>query len=99
MPLFFCVIILSLAGLWLGFSWDSLEKGIVSGLKNGVQPIIVLALIGVLIGAWMYSGAIPTVTVYALSMNINAHYFPSKLNIIYLFRLIYNTTIMDGMLE
>ncbi len=68
MPLFFCVIILSLAGLWLGFSWDSLEKGIVSGLKNGVQPIIVLALIGVLIGAWMYSGAIPTVTVYALSI-------------------------------
>ncbi len=68
MPLFFCVIILSLAGLWLGFSWESLEKGIVSGLKNGVQPIIVLALIGVLIGAWMYSGAIPTVTVYALSI-------------------------------
>ncbi|PIK30093.1 Na+/H+ antiporter NhaC [Bacillus siamensis] len=68
MPLFFCVIILSLAGLRLGFSWGSLEKGIVSGLKNGVQPIIVLALIGMLIGAWMYSGAIPAVTVYALSI-------------------------------
>lgn len=31
--------------------WKSIEKGIVDGIKNGVQPIIVLALIGILIGS------------------------------------------------
>ncbi|PNB43047.1 Na+/H+ antiporter NhaC, partial [Pseudomonas sp. GW456-E7] len=48
-PLFLCVVMLSAAGLWFGFSWKSLEKGITDGIKNGVQPIIVLALIGILI--------------------------------------------------
>ncbi|MBL4964287.1 Na+/H+ antiporter NhaC [Bacillus halotolerans] len=72
-PLFLCVVLLSAAGLWYGFSWNSLEKGIVNGIKNGVQPIIVLALIGILIGAWMYSGAIPSVTVYALSFIEPSH--------------------------
>ncbi|PRR88257.1 Na+/H+ antiporter NhaC [Bacillus atrophaeus] len=67
MPLFLCILILSIAGLTIGFSWKDIEEGIVNGIKNGVQPLIVLSLIGILIGAWMYSGAIPTVTVYALS--------------------------------
>ncbi|MCI4060467.1 Na+/H+ antiporter NhaC, partial [Bacillus cereus] len=72
-PLFLCVITLSAAGLWCGFPWKTLEKGMADGIKNGVQPIIVLALIGILIGAWMYSGAIPSVTVYVLSFIEPSH--------------------------
>jgi NhaC family Na+:H+ antiporter len=45
----------------------------VKGIQSGIQPIIVLALIGTLIGAWMSSGTIPTVMVYALTI-INPAY-------------------------
>ncbi|MEC3606434.1 Na+/H+ antiporter NhaC [Bacillus glycinifermentans] len=68
MPLLICIGFLAVVSVLKGFSWKELESGIVSGIKSGVQPIIVLALIGILIGVWEYSGAIPTVTVYALNL-------------------------------
>ena len=63
-----CVGFLAAVGAVKGHSWKDLESGIVSGIRNGVQPIIILCLIGILIGVWEYSGAIPTVTVYALNL-------------------------------
>lgn len=67
-PLLICVGFLAAVGAVKGHSWKDLESGIVSGIRNGVQPIIILCLIGILIGVWEYSGAIPTVTVYALNL-------------------------------
>ncbi|MFN2746880.1 Na+/H+ antiporter NhaC [Bacillus sp. z60-18] len=72
-PLLICVGFLAVVGVFKGYSWKELESGIVSGIQNGVQPIIVLSLIGMLIGVWEYSGAIPTVTVYALNL-VEPHY-------------------------
>lgn len=68
LALLLCIIVISLIGLLKGFNWSDLEAGIVKGIQNGIQPIIVLGLIGMLIGAWMASGTIPTVMVYALSI-------------------------------
>lgn len=68
LALLLCIIVISLIGLLKGFNWSDLEAGIVKGIQNGIQPIIVLGLIGMLIGAWMVSGTIPTVMVYALSI-------------------------------
>lgn len=63
-----CIAIVSFLGLIKRHSWKELESGMVKGIQSGIQAIIVLALIGVLIGAWMSSGTIPTVMVYALTM-------------------------------
>jgi NhaC family Na+:H+ antiporter len=63
-----CIVVVAFIGLLKRFSWKELEEGIVKGIQSGIQPIIVLALIGTLIGAWMSSGTIPTVMVYALTM-------------------------------
>jgi len=68
LALLLCIIVISTIGLLKGFNWSDLEAGIVKGIQNGIQPIIVLGLIGMLIGAWMASGTIPTVMVYALSI-------------------------------
>lgn len=68
-----CLVLISIIGLLHKFKWKELETGIVQGIQNGIQPIIILALIGVLIGAWMSSGTIPTVMVYALTV-INPEY-------------------------
>ncbi|UGB31584.1 Na+/H+ antiporter NhaC [Metabacillus sp. B2-18] len=71
--LLICLVLISIIGLLNKFKWKALETGIVQGIQNGIQPIIILALIGVLIGAWMSSGTIPTVMVYALTV-INPEY-------------------------
>lgn len=71
--LFNCIVIVTILGLIKRFSWKDLEEGMIKGIQSGIQPIIVLALIGTLIGAWMSSGTIPTVMVYALTI-INPSY-------------------------
>ncbi|MBD1383397.1 Na+/H+ antiporter NhaC [Metabacillus arenae] len=68
LPLFLAVITAALYGRFKGFKWGDLENGIVTGIQKGVQPIIILALIGMLIAAWMYSGTIPTVIAASLKL-------------------------------
>ncbi|WP_175638233.1 Na+/H+ antiporter NhaC [Metabacillus schmidteae] len=68
-----CLLIILAIGLMKGFKWKQLETGIVKGIQNGVQPIVILGLIGMLIGAWMSSGTIPTIMSYALTI-INPNY-------------------------
>ncbi|KKI90761.1 sodium:proton antiporter [Bacillus sp. SA1-12] len=68
LALFNCLIAVSFLGLIKGYTWKDLESGIIMGIQRGIQPIIILALIGILIGAWMSSGTIPTVMVYALTV-------------------------------
>ncbi|MDQ0162954.1 Na+/H+ antiporter NhaC [Aeribacillus alveayuensis] len=67
LPLFVSIILLALLSRWKGMNWRELEEGIIKGIQNGGQPIIILSLIGMLIGAWMISGTIPTITVWTLT--------------------------------
>jgi Na+:H+ antiporter, NhaC family len=68
-----CLVVVASLGLIKRYTWKELETGMIKGIQSGIQPIIVLALIGILIGAWMSSGTIPTVMVYALTV-INPNY-------------------------
>ncbi|MRX71512.1 Na+/H+ antiporter NhaC [Bacillus lacus] len=68
LPLLICLAGLGIAGLFKKYSWKNIEQGIVSGISKGVQPFILLAVIGMLIAAWLYSGTIPTVIVYSLEI-------------------------------
>lgn len=68
LPLMLCIVLLSGVAFIYKFSWKEIEAGLVKGIQNGVQPIIILALIGIMIGAWMFSGTIPTVMIYALNL-------------------------------
>lgn len=68
LPLMLCLVLLSGVAFIYKYSWKEIEAGLVKGIQNGVQPIIILALIGILIGAWMFSGTIPTVMIAALNL-------------------------------
>lgn len=68
-----CLLVILLIGLLRGFGWKKLEEGIIKGIQSGIQPIVILGLIGMLIGAWMSSGTIPTIMTYALTI-INPDY-------------------------
>ncbi|WP_243291385.1 Na+/H+ antiporter NhaC [Bacillus sp. FJAT-47783] len=67
-PIVFSGIIVALYGLTIGFSWKELEQGMVRGIVSGIPSIIILCLIGMLIGVWILSGTVPTLTYYSLSI-------------------------------
>ncbi|MDQ0243865.1 NhaC family Na+:H+ antiporter [Bacillus fengqiuensis] len=60
-PLVMSIAVLGVIGYIYKYSWKDMEQGIIEGIKLGIQPIIILMLIGMLIAVWMASGTIPTI--------------------------------------
>ena len=56
----------ALMALYLGFSWEEIEKSMYDGIGQALQAIVILAIIGVLIGVWLLSGVVPTMIYYGL---------------------------------
>lgn len=54
--------------LKIGFPWQRIEKSMFDGVRQAMQAIIILAIIGVLIGVWLLSGVVPTMIYYGLSI-------------------------------
>jgi len=73
-PLLICLFMMGVFCLSEGSSWESLEKGIIDGVAKGLQPILIMALIGVLIAAWMASGSVPYLIYWGLEW-INPTWF------------------------
>lgn len=63
-PLIAAIIVLGVIGRFIGFKWETLEKGLIEGISVGIKPIIILALVGMVIAAWMLSGTVPTLLDY-----------------------------------
>jgi NhaC family Na+:H+ antiporter len=62
------VLVAALVGLRAGFSWKEIETGMLNGITNALQAIIILAIIGILIGVWILSGVVPTLLYYGLKV-------------------------------
>ncbi|OEH92903.1 Na+/H+ antiporter NhaC [Bacillus solimangrovi] len=60
MPLLLSIVFLAVAARGFGFKWNEIEKGLVNGVTVGIKPLFILGLIGIVIGVWMQSGAVPT---------------------------------------
>jgi Na+:H+ antiporter, NhaC family len=56
----------SLIGVRNGYSWKTLEKGIVHGISLATGALLILLVVGALIGAWILSGTVPTMIYYGL---------------------------------
>ena len=65
-PILIGVVVASLIGLKVGFSWKEVERGMLDGITNSLQAIVILAIIGILIGTWILSGVVPTLLYYGL---------------------------------
>jgi Na+:H+ antiporter, NhaC family len=68
LPLVGGSMVASLMGLYLGHSWKEIEKGIVSGIMIALQACLILMVIGVLIGAWIVGGIVPTMIYFGLKI-------------------------------
>lgn len=67
-PLVFSCTIAALVALWLGHSWEEILGGMLPGIEQALEAVLILLLIGVLIGAWIASGTVPTLIYYGLKI-------------------------------
>lgn len=55
-PLLIAFVLLMVYGRLRGFSWNTIMAGVRTGLRAGVDPLVIFLTIGVLIATWIFSG-------------------------------------------
>ena len=67
-PMFIGVIIAAIVSMTLGYKWSDLEGMMIDGISKAMQSMLILAIVGMMIGAWLLSGTIPTMIYYGLKL-------------------------------
>ncbi|RNF34167.1 Na+/H+ antiporter NhaC [Paracoccus methylarcula] len=65
-PMLLGVMVACIIGLRAGYSWHVIQEGMIGGVTNALQAVIILMIIGILIGIWIMSGVVPTLLYYGL---------------------------------
>jgi len=58
----------TLVAFRLGYSWNSIQDGIVKSISSAMSSMLILLLIGSLAGTWMLSGVVPAMIYYGLQI-------------------------------
>lgn len=68
-PLIFASIIAAfIAVVILKNKWDTIEKRIIDSIQNAMQAILIACFIGMIIGAWIAGGIVPSLIYYGLKI-------------------------------
>jgi NhaC family Na+:H+ antiporter len=78
-PILLGVFVAAVVGMRAGFSWKEIETGMLNGITNSLQAIVILAIIGILIGVWILSGVVPTLLYYGLKILHPKIFLPATL--------------------
>ena len=78
-PILLGVLVAAVVGLRAGFSWKEIETGMLNGITNALQAIVILLIIGILIGVWIESGVVPTMLYYGLKILHPKIFLPAAL--------------------
>jgi len=78
-PILLGVLIAAIIGLRAGYSWKDIETGMLNGISNSLQAIVILGIIGILIGVWILSGVVPTMLYYGLKILHPKIFLPATL--------------------
>jgi len=60
------VVAAAVVGMRCGYKWLTIQDGMIAGIANSLQAVIILMIIGILIGLWILSGVVPTLLYYGL---------------------------------
>ena len=52
----------------LGFNYKQVEKSMIKSMSKALQPSLILLTVGILIGAWIASGTLPTLVYYGMEV-------------------------------
>ena len=58
----------ALVGLYLGYSWQDIEKGMLDGMRKRFRRLYNLDVIGMVVGTWILGGTIQTLIYYGLKL-------------------------------
>ena len=78
-PILLGVFVAAMVGLRAGYSWKDIETGMLNGITNSLQAIVILEIIGILIGVWILSGVVPTLLYYGLKIMHPSIFLPATL--------------------
>ncbi len=77
LPLVLATAVAALVGVRLGYSWESLEEGMIEGIQVSMKAVLILMIIGVLIGLWIAGGIVPSLIYYGLKVMSPGWFLPA----------------------
>lgn len=60
--------LIMLVGLKIGYNYKEMQKGLLNGINDGLEAVLVLLSVGALIGTWIAGGIVPAIIYYGLSV-------------------------------
>ena len=79
LPLIGAVALAGLMGLKTGYRWEELQEGMFEALGRIQIAIAILALVGMIIAAWLASGTIPAIIYWGLKLSAPEHFLLSAM--------------------
>ncbi len=73
------VLVAAIMALRAGYSWKTIQDGMICWVTNALQAVIILMIIGILIGVWIMSGVVPTLLYYGLELMSPSYFLPATL--------------------
>jgi NhaC family Na+:H+ antiporter len=77
--LFLGATVAGLISYMLGFSWQTIESGMITSIKRAIPSLIILLIIGMIISVWIASGIVPALIYYGFNILLPSWYLPSIL--------------------
>lgn len=78
-PMLFGVIVACLIAWKCGFKWETVQSGMLGGITNALQAIVILLIIGILIATWILAGVVPSLIYYGLEFLSPSVFLPTAL--------------------
>lgn len=78
-PLVFGCMIAGLVAFFIGYSWDDILQGMLNGIYQSLEAILILLLIGVLVASWIAGGTVPTMIYYGLKIVTPSGFLPASM--------------------
>ena len=78
-PLVFCCLVAGVVSLSLGYTWEELLEGMVKGITDSLEAILILLLIGILVGSWIACGTVPAMIYYGLQIVSPQFFMPATM--------------------
>lgn len=73
-PFIIVIALTSLMAIRMGHTWEELEKKMLDSIASIFQAVIILLMVGMVIGAWIHGGIVPSLIYYGLKL-INPNIF------------------------
>src|SRR5210317_2400233 len=67
-PMLLGVFVSAVMAWKAGFEWEVVQAGMLKGISNSLQAIVILSIIGILIGVWILSGVVASLLYYGLKI-------------------------------